>query len=249
MKLYRVLVFIIFFLLFLSSSITSYSSEAYSDMCVSAIETQERKDLIPKDLLLAISKTESGKTVNGKYGPWPWTINYEGKGLWFASKKEAVEYVENLLSKGIRSIDIGCMQVNLYWHDDAFTSIEDAFDPVKNVEYASSFLKELFKETKSWYKSYGYYHSRDSEKANKYRKYVMANWKDDKSIKDDDRNINHPIEYNGTITAFQNFSQKFGFKPNRKNVVNTSETSSELKSKKVKKDTSFPKEFVEKMSR
>ena len=43
----------------------------------------------------------------------------------------------------MRSIDIGCAQVNLMHHPDAFASLEQAFDPMANADYAARFLKQL----------------------------------------------------------------------------------------------------------
>ena len=40
-------------------------------------------------------------------------------------------------AQGARSIDVGCMQVNLLHHADAFASLEQAFDPVANARYAA----------------------------------------------------------------------------------------------------------------
>jgi hypothetical protein len=35
--------------------------------------------------------------------------------------------------EGVRSIDIGCMQINLVHHPDAFGSLEAGFDPITNA--------------------------------------------------------------------------------------------------------------------
>ena len=62
-------------------------------------------------------------------------------------------------AKGIRSIDVGCMQVNLMHHPNAFASLDQAFDPVSNTAFAARFLNELYRRTRSWPKSIAAYHS------------------------------------------------------------------------------------------
>ena len=46
-------------------------------------------------------------------------------------------------AQGVRSIDIGCMQVNLMHHPNAFATLDAAFDPLANALYAARFLTEL----------------------------------------------------------------------------------------------------------
>jgi hypothetical protein len=99
--------------------------------CTQQFPQQERAQRIPLHLLAAISSTESGRWHKGLNMalPWPWTINVEGKGYYFNTKAEAVAKTEELLAAGKRSIDVGCMQVNLRHHPDAFASLNAAFDP------------------------------------------------------------------------------------------------------------------------
>ena len=40
-------------------------------------------------------------------------------------------------------MDVGCMQVNLYHHAHAFSSLDNAFDPQSNVDYAARFLRSI----------------------------------------------------------------------------------------------------------
>lgn len=66
-----------------------------------------------------------------------------GKGRYFATKEEAVRAVKKLQAQGVKSIDVGCMQINLAYHGDAFDSIEDALDPETNVTYGAKFLLQF----------------------------------------------------------------------------------------------------------
>jgi hypothetical protein len=108
--------------------------------------------------------------------PWPWTINAEGEPHFFDTKQQAVAWVRQAEARGMRSIDTGCAQVNLKHHPVAFASLEQAFDPAANADYAARFLKEL-RDTKAggnWLTAVGYYHSQTPELAEEYRQQVQA---------------------------------------------------------------------------
>ena len=64
-------------------------------------------------------------------------MNAEGQGFYYDTKVEAVAAVRAMQARGIRSIDVGCMQVNLMFHPDAFVSLDEAFDPMANARYAA----------------------------------------------------------------------------------------------------------------
>ncbi len=148
-----------------------------SKICPAAINQVEAVKSIPKNVLKAISHTESGRyDKNSKaFSAWPWTVNSQGKGYFFDSKSEAVEFVKSLQSKGVKSIDVGCMQINLHHHKTAFRDLDDAFDPVKNVTYAANFLQNLYTDNKSWLKAIGDYHSATPYYHEQYKKRVLGN--------------------------------------------------------------------------
>ena len=64
---------------------------------------------------------------------------------------EAVEAVKELQRRGTRNINVGCMQINILYHSDAFDSIESAFEPSINVAYGATILSALHNETGSWF--------------------------------------------------------------------------------------------------
>lgn len=131
---------------------------------------------IPKNLLKAISVTESGHRHKNIVVSWPWTINVDGKSYRFANKTTAIKAVETLQAQGKKSIDIGCMQVNLKHHPKAFSSLDQAFDPKYNVGYAATFLRSNYRKYKSWDKASELYHSADADRGNDYLQKVYANW-------------------------------------------------------------------------
>jgi hypothetical protein len=145
-------------------------------MCADAIAGHRSGDDVPKDLLAAIAVTESGRKHPDHPArvAWPWTVNAEGRGRHFATKAEAIAWVRDLQRRDVNSIDVGCMQVNLRYHPDAFASLEEAFDPRSNVAYAASFLAQLQEETGSWMMAAGRYHSATPALSAPYRMKVAS---------------------------------------------------------------------------
>jgi len=153
-------------------------------LCRTAIRAAERANGIPQALLSALGRVESGRRdpTTGNFGPWPWTINAEGRGQFFATRAEAVAAIRRLQAEGVRSIDVGCMQVNLRHHPDAFASLEEAFDPQKNAAYAARFLVSLYETSKNWLQAAANYHSNTPDLASAYQRRVMAAWPEESRI-------------------------------------------------------------------
>jgi hypothetical protein len=149
-------------------------------LCLPAIAAAERATGIPAGLLRSIALVESGRPdpASGRTVPWPWTINAEGAGRTFETKAQAVAATRALLAAGVRSIDVGCAQVNLHHHPQAFDSLEAAFDPATNLGYAARFLLRLRATTGSWAYAAAGYHSQTPEFGHAYAQRVMAVWPD-----------------------------------------------------------------------
>lgn len=149
-----------------------------STACLAAIAAAERAQGIPDRLMAAIGMVESARKDprTGQVGPWPWTINAEGAGGYYETKAEAVAAVRSLQAQGVRSIDVGCMQVNLMYHASAFASLEEAFDPAANARYAAQYLQSLMTQTGSWQQATASYHSANPERGGPYARKVMTAW-------------------------------------------------------------------------
>ena len=146
-------------------------------LCRAAIAAAERSTGVPDRLMQAIGAVESGRRdPGGLVAAWPWTINAEGVGYFFDSKAEAMAAVTGLRARGVRSIDVGCMQVNLMYHADAFSSLDEAFDPGANARYAGRFLQSLEAKTGSWPGAAAGYHSLTPEVGADYGRKVLALW-------------------------------------------------------------------------
>jgi soluble lytic murein transglycosylase-like protein len=149
-------------------------------LCRQAASRAEARQGLPPHLLTAIARTESGRwhADSSETLAWPWTVMAEGEGRFLPSKAAAIETVRALQARGIRNIDVGCMQVNLHYHPDAFESLEAAFDPAANAAYAAAFLATLREDARSWTRAIGQYHSRQAIRGNGYRAKVFKAWRE-----------------------------------------------------------------------
>ncbi len=154
------------------------SIPAPSALCRAAILGAERATHVPDRLLDAIAMVESGRRdpVSGATYPWPWTINADGIGHFYETKAEAVAAVQAFQAAGVRSIDVGCMQVSLLYHPDAFANLDQAFDPVANAAYGARFLVQLFQQTNAWPLAAAAYHSFTPDLGAEYARRVLTAW-------------------------------------------------------------------------
>jgi len=152
-------------------------AQRQSALCAAAIRHAEETHPTPPGLLLTIGKVESGRhTEDGGFDPWPWTLNVDGQGYVFPTEEEAVTFTREALARGAQTLDVGCMQVDLLYHPTAFRSLEEAFDPARNADYAARFLVALHDGPArgNWYVAIGLYHSRTPDLAAVYRMAVAA---------------------------------------------------------------------------
>lgn len=160
------------------------SAPAVNDVCRLAITAAERAHGIPSHLLAAIARVESGRRdqVSGTFNPWPWTINMDGQGSFYDNKAQAVAAAMSMRPRATRSIDVGCMQISLTYHPDAFPDMSLAFDPASNADYGARFLMQLFEKTNSWPKAVEMYHSATPEIGQDYRTRVYAAWPEEQRL-------------------------------------------------------------------
>ena len=176
----KVLMFFAILLMLLQPAEAEASQQRLVDdnyLCLQATQKMEKEYQIKKHLLTTISSVETGRWNEAEQRSlaWPWTINAQGKGQFFRTKAEAVKAVKNLQAQGVKSIDVGCMQINLSYHGKAFKNLEEAFDPQKNAAYAAQYLKSLYDNNDNdWLKAAMAYHSTTPRKAQRYKKKIVS---------------------------------------------------------------------------
>ncbi len=158
----------------LAASLSSGAAPAWSQpledrhACEAAIAAQQPGSGLPPGLLLAIAQVESGR--------WPWAIHAEGTSQLGSSREDAVGRVRRLLARGVQSVDVGCMQINLRHHPHAFATLEEAFDPQRNVAHAIRFLRELHQRHGDWTAAVMRYHSGTPQRGEAYARRVNLAW-------------------------------------------------------------------------
>lgn len=124
---------------------------------------------VPPQVMLAITRVETGRRQEGALQPWPWAVNLDGQSHFLPDRDQAIDLVNRALSRGdAPQIDIGCFQINLRWHGAAFSSVAAMFDPAANAAHAAGFLVSLHDETGNWVDAVAAYHSRDPTRAAAY---------------------------------------------------------------------------------
>jgi soluble lytic murein transglycosylase-like protein len=151
-----------------------------ADVCGAYAEETERAEGIPSGLVLAVALAESGRWLaeRGYSQAWPWTVTAGGDSFYLASKQDALRKVRELQAAGRSNIDVGCMQVNLGYHGEAFESLDEALEPASNVAYGARYLKRLRIRTRSWARATARYHSSDPDRGMAYREKVYRLWQE-----------------------------------------------------------------------
>ena len=145
------------------------AASAPRDICAEAADHAAREVGVPAHLLTAITLVETQRDGVA----WPWTLNHRGKGAWFQTRAEARTAIENILSAG-GSADVGCFQINTFWHQAAFRSADAMLDPQQNALYAARYLASHYRRSGNWAEAVGDYHSRDPERGAAYLARVTA---------------------------------------------------------------------------
>lgn len=147
-------------------------------ICDAAAQQAAQNSGVPLSVLMSIARVETGTSIAGALTPWPWAANVAGKGHFFQTMDKAVAFAAQQIDAGNINFDVGCFQINLRWHSQGFTSLENAFDPMANANYAATFLARLYQDTGNWSDAVATYHSRTPEHAQTYLEKVKSVWKD-----------------------------------------------------------------------
>ncbi len=148
----------------------SNTRKARASTCAEAARSAEQRDGLPPGLLMAIGDVESGG--------WGWSVNGNdgSSGHRFATAEDALRYTEGLLGSGLRTIDVGCFQIDLRYHPEAFGRWQDAFNGDTSADAAATILNRLHAETGDWSRAVALYHSADLQRGQSYLQAVMSAW-------------------------------------------------------------------------
>jgi len=151
-------------------------NQAYSHEIPSRYQQIALAQQIPAHILYGVAMKESQlKLANKKMRPWPWTLNIAGLPRRYPSRKAAWQGLTYLINHGVRSIDIGIMQVNWRYHGKKLVSPWVALDPVFNINAGALILREEYQKTRDWTRAIGRYHSPGSKPNQKKRARLYTN--------------------------------------------------------------------------
>jgi soluble lytic murein transglycosylase-like protein len=140
--------------IFISSLAAPVRAEELT-ICEREMHAAAKQYNMPLGVLYAVGMTESG----GKKGLQPYAMNIAGKPFIASSKEEALARFKAEKARGVKLIDLGCMQINHHYHGERFASVDEMFDPNKNVQYAARFLTELHARQETWTMAVARYHA------------------------------------------------------------------------------------------
>lgn len=155
------------------------SSNAQANHIPAFYHMYSKKHNVPVEVFFSVIKTESGRSFNGRFLPWPWTLNVNHKPYYYKSQKEAVAALRQFLTNPKNTIAVGLGQIYLPAHGDKFTNPLVLLDPHINLNFAAQLLRYEYtrsikiNKTSNWWIAAGRYHHPSKEKfAKPYREIV-----------------------------------------------------------------------------
>lgn len=142
-------------LVFICSAGVAQAFSADAGICEREMAVASEKYNVPLGVLYAVGMTETGH----KGSLHPFALNIAGKTVFATSPAEALAVFEESEAKGVKLIDLGCMQINHYYHGAEFRSVDDMLVPALNVDYAARFLTKLRLQEGSWTMAVARYHA------------------------------------------------------------------------------------------
>jgi soluble lytic murein transglycosylase-like protein len=135
--------------------------------CEGEMARAAEKHGVPLGVLYAVGLTETGRGDSLR----PYALNINGRSIYDIDKPEALRTFDAAYKAGTKLIDIGCMQINHYYHARNFASLEAMFDPAQNVDYAARFLRQLKAREGNWTMAVARYYAGPNNDAGQ-KKYV-----------------------------------------------------------------------------
>jgi len=147
--------------------------------CLPELAAAETRYHVPEGLLLSMALVESGRRdpITGLFAPWPWTIQVLGQSHFYETPGDAAREAMGFLQGGNGFVDVGCLQVDLFHHPDAFHSLDAAFNPTTNIDYAAHYLAGLAQSHGSWLEAVAAYNAGDPSDGIAYLAKVLFLWK------------------------------------------------------------------------
>ena len=134
----------------------------------------QKYDLDPY-LLYAIALNESGKIdkTDGLVYPTPYIISGGIFGGVFTSKGDVFSHYTDKIGD-YKHINIGCMQINLFWNKKRIKNIEDVFSFEGNLDLGAQILKDAIRSAKTLELGIGRYKTWKTKEAIEYGQHILS---------------------------------------------------------------------------
>lgn len=128
---------------------------------------------VPVKVLYAIALAESRASLGrGVRQPWPWTLNVEGVGYRYGSRRAAFAALNGLVRSGTTAVDVGLMQVHWRFHAAKLGNTWIGLDPYRNLRVGASVLVDCYRRLGNWTTASGCYHSMTPWRSTRYASIV-----------------------------------------------------------------------------
>ncbi|MBF8643848.1 transglycosylase SLT domain-containing protein [Pseudomonas luteola] len=119
-------------------------NKAHADLDNSLFGEIAREHGLPVNLLYSVALAESAYSSDKGISPWPYTLRTATKAYYAKTLAEAENILTELL-RSARSVDVGIMQVNLYWNSDRIKDPKALLSPENGLRMGASILSERIK--------------------------------------------------------------------------------------------------------
>ena len=109
---------------------------------------------IPENLLLSIALTGLAERLKESFFHGHGQSTQKVKDIFLKNKQQLISQAKNNLKNKIKNFDLGCMQINYYYHGHKFKNIAQMIEPEINVRWAGNFLLSLKDKHKTWNEGY-----------------------------------------------------------------------------------------------
>ena len=114
---------------------------------------------VPPNLLYAVALQESGRAIDGRLVPWPWTLNVAGQSRRYANRREACADLHRVLRvTPATRVDVGLGQLNAGYQRHRVRKPCELLEPYRNLRLAAAILREQYNPNQSWLMAAGRYH-------------------------------------------------------------------------------------------
>src|SRR5262249_54411530 len=111
--------------LFISSVTAAGAGTDRTPSCEREMARAAQRHGIPLGVLYAVGLTETGR----RGALHPYALGAEGRTVFAKNLDDAMATFEAMRHRGVKLIDLGCMQINHYYHGDKFDSVRAMFEP------------------------------------------------------------------------------------------------------------------------